>query len=173
MPLERFGSNPFLKLSGIGIALASAYDHTNKHLQAYEVYHETLSQFLDPSTPGDSATAKLRQGLNTAERLRAVAIAYKLSEMAHEQRIDKGEEQWLKWSVKTLRNDVLGMGLEPGVSETEVNLGNVMKSKELREELKKGLSLANWMPPMWRLTANVARPFEALGKLYAREGKFE
>lgn len=87
--------------------------------------------------------------------------------------MDGGEEKWLHWCVKTLKEDVLGMGLEPGVHEGEVSVGNVLKSKDLREELRKGIELASWMPPMWRLTTDVAKPFEALAKYYSREGKYE
>ncbi|KAJ3496097.1 hypothetical protein NMY22_g19855 [Coprinellus aureogranulatus] len=158
----------------MGIALASTYDQAGKHLQAFEVYYETLNQFLDPSSSADFAfEAKLRLGLSTAERLRAVAIGYKLSEMAHDHHMDGGEEKWLKWCTNTLKNDVFGVGLEPGAGGGEVSLGDTLKNREFREKLKKGLEMANWMPPMWRLTADLAKPFEALAKFYARDGRFD
>lgn len=112
------------------------------------------------------------QGLSSADKMRAVALAYKLGELAHALGRPRAEEErWLVWSVEAILRTVLdtppvgavevvrtvGTGAEGGVggAEARPNL------KVLVEQL--GL-------PLWAMRHDLAAPFEALGTFYAEEG---
>ena len=81
LPLERFGADPYLKLSGIAIALAGVLEEFAKPQEAYEVYTASLAQL------------RAAKGLSGKERLRCVALAYKLGEMAETYSQPQEEEE--------------------------------------------------------------------------------
>ena len=73
LPISAFSSDPYLKLSGIAIALAEVLEASDRPSEAYETYSTALAQLR-----ASQATKKL----SGKERMRAVALAHKLGEMA-------------------------------------------------------------------------------------------
>ncbi|KAF6764148.1 hypothetical protein DFP72DRAFT_415123 [Ephemerocybe angulata] len=166
LPVEKFGEYPFLKLSGIAIALAGAYDASGNTELAYEIYQEALSQLQDFTTPGaessDASSRSLRGDLSTAERVRAVAISAKLGELARKlHKPPMEEEKWLAYSVETVLRDIMGVE----------SVKNEVTAKDRdSDEIAKDVTEAMKLPPLWALRHDLAAPFEALGSFYARNG---
>ncbi|KAF6764144.1 hypothetical protein DFP72DRAFT_870869 [Ephemerocybe angulata] len=156
MPIDKFGYHPYLKVSGIAIALAGVLEADGKAENAYHIYQEALQVLQVEGS--DSPTARIRSGLSPPERMRAVAIAYKLGELAHALGKPKEEEEkWLVYSVESVLKDVMGSSeadFEPKEGAAQL--------KELMETLR---------TPRWAVKHDIAAPFEALGAFYSREGK--
>lgn len=156
MPIDKFGYHPYLKLSGIAIALAGVLEADGKAENAYHIYQEALQVLQVEGS--DSPTARIRSGLSPQERMRAVAIAYKLGELAHALGKPKEEEEkWLVYSVESVLKDVMGSSeadFEPKEGAAQL--------KEMMETLR---------TPRWAVKHDIAAPFEALGAFYSREGK--
>ncbi|KAJ2919874.1 hypothetical protein MD484_g568, partial [Candolleomyces efflorescens] len=159
LPLEKFGSQPFLKTTGIGIALAGVYENNGKLAKAYQILEQCLNllqQGLDP-------TSNLRTDLSPEERMRAVSIAYKLGELAQTLNKPKDEEEkWLVYSVETVLKDVMQAPLVAQAVVTD----DAKKSQEVARGIVDELKL-----PSWVLKHDLAAPFEALGSFYSRTGK--
>lgn len=159
MPVYKFGKEPLLKLTGIAVALAGVYDADGKPEQAYQIYEEAMSHLSTSSD--DPTSANLRPDLTPAERVRAVAISFKLGELAKKLgKPESEEEKWLVYSVEAALRDVMGM---------EPVMGVVVKKDN--QEVAKGVVQAMKLPPMWALRHDLAIPFEGLGNFYARTGK--
>ncbi|RXW13771.1 hypothetical protein EST38_g12084 [Candolleomyces aberdarensis] len=158
LPLEKFGSQPFLKTTGIGIALAGVYENNGKLEQAYQILEQSLNLLQE----GTNAASNLRRDLSPEERMRAVSIAYKLGELAQTLNKPKEEEEnWLVFSVET----VLNVMKAPVVAEV-VLTDQDMKSQEVARGIVEELKL-----PSWVLKHDLAAPFEALGSFYSSTGK--
>ncbi|KAJ2925252.1 hypothetical protein H1R20_g11828, partial [Candolleomyces eurysporus] len=159
LPLEKFGSQPFLKTTGIGIALAGVYENNGKSEQAYQI----LKQSLDLLQDGIHTASNLRRDLSPEERMRAVSIAYKLGELAQTLNKPKEEEEkWLVYSVETVLKDVMKAPVAAEVVVTDKD----MKRQEIARGIVEELKL-----PSWVLKHDLAAPFEALGSFYSRTGK--
>ncbi|EAU88214.2 hypothetical protein CC1G_03886 [Coprinopsis cinerea okayama7 len=182
LPLSKFGKEPYLKTTGIAIALAGVYEEDGSLSKAYGVYKEALGSLqtvgvqssssasdsytsVDSSTSKESsttpdATAPLLPNLTPKERMRAVAISYKLAELAEKMHLSKDEEEkWLVYSVETILKDVMGKGNV--VEELAVSDGK-SETRVMMEELNL---------PGWVMKHDLAAPFEALGTFYAGQGK--
>ncbi|KIM39870.1 hypothetical protein M413DRAFT_186178 [Hebeloma cylindrosporum] len=175
MPLDSFGDEPLFKITGIGIALAAIYEQENKPERAYQIYEDALWQLrsarlnLPPSTPDKRPDLGIEtfKVLSSAEKMRSVALAYKLGEMAHKlQKAPEEEEKWLVWSVEAILRTVLDA---PPVAAAEVvqrvNPGTANQGPNITV-LVEQLGL-----PAWTIEHDLAAPFEALGSFYAKVGK--
>lgn len=160
MKLEEFGLQPYMKTTGIAITLAAVLEADGKHEQAYQVYQEALSQLQEGA--GDSAS-RLRTGLSAPERMRGVALAYRLGELAEQlHKPAEEEEKWLVHSVETTLRDIMHASPKKDVSiERETPEGRV-EASGIVEHLKL---------PMWATSHDLAAPFEALGSFYSKTGK--
>ncbi|KAL1695662.1 hypothetical protein GGG16DRAFT_108848 [Schizophyllum commune] len=144
LPLEAFADDPHLKLTGIPIALSDVLEQEGKVDAAYEVISEAYVSLQEPAAHG---------ALSGPERIRAVALAHKLGELAEAlKRPLEEQEKWLTDAVTVLLKTVL-----PG-----------KKDDEAREE---PASLAQLELPRWVRKDDVGAPLEALGAFYARTGK--
>ncbi|KAI0631240.1 hypothetical protein C8Q77DRAFT_1061954 [Trametes polyzona] len=153
LPLTAFSTQPHLKLSGIAVALAEAYEGTNRPQEAYDIYRTALVQL------------QAAKDLTGQERMRAVAIAHKLGEMAEVyQQGPEEAERWLTYAVEeALRvvkdESATAKGKKPtGTDEPEGEVGTMLAELDL---------------PWWVRKIDVAAPLEALGRFYAQEGKNE
>lgn len=132
------------------MVLAEALEGTNRPQEAYDIYSAALLQL------------RAAKELTGRERMRAVAIAHKLGEMAEiYQQGPEEAEPWLTFAVEeTLRvvkeESDAKKGKGAGVPEGEV-----------------GSMLAELDLPQWVQKTDVVAPLEALGRFYAREGKNE
>ncbi|KAI8972857.1 hypothetical protein BD414DRAFT_499603 [Trametes punicea] len=148
LPLSAFSSEPHLKLSGIAVVLAEALEATNRPQEAYEIYSTALAQL------------QAAKDLSGRERMRAVAIAHKLGEMADiYQQGPEEEEQWLTYAVEEVLR----------VVKDETTKGKTKSAEEPEGEV--GVMLAELDLPWWIRKVDVAAPLEALGRFYAHEGK--
>lgn len=156
MSTDAFGHHPYLKITGVGIALAAVYEADLKIEQAYQVYQQCLQQLQADS----SATSRIRSSLSPAERMRAVAISFKLGELAELLKKPREEEEkWLTYSVETVLKDVMS------VAEVVVNGQDSAHTEEMKTMVET-LKL-----PKWASKHDLAAPFEALGSFYSDEGK--
>ncbi|KAI0828665.1 hypothetical protein BC628DRAFT_1316098 [Trametes gibbosa] len=152
LPLSAFNYEPHLKLSGIAVSLAEAFEGTNRPQEAYDIYKTILLQL------------QAAKGLSNQERMRAIAIAHKLGEMAEVYQQDPEEaEQWLTYAVEEVlrvikEESAATKGKAPSAQEPEGDVGAMLAELDL---------------PWWVRKIDVAAPLEALGRFYAREGKDE
>ncbi|KAH9852253.1 hypothetical protein C2E23DRAFT_826531 [Lenzites betulinus] len=152
LPLSAFSSEPHLKLSGIAVSLAEAFEGTNRPQEAYDIYKTVLLQL------------QATKDLSGRERMRAVSIAHKLGEMAEVYQQDPEEaEQWLTYAVEEVLRVVK--------DESSAGKGKVVSAEEPDGEV--GSMLAELDLPWWVRKIDVAAPLEVLGRFYAREGKDE
>jgi hypothetical protein len=171
MPIDAFGEDPVLKVSGIGIALAGIFEEGGDRERAYKAYEDTLwylrTAYLDVANkPKDKVPdlgMETLKVLNAPEKMRAVAVAYKLGELA--EALDKPyeeQEKWLVWSVEAILRTVLGappLASADTVQTATPGGAQGPNVKVLVEQL--GL-------PLWTLSHDLAAPFEALGSFYAK-----
>lgn len=158
LPLEKFAPSPHLKLSGIAIALAAALEEAERPEPAYEVYSDALSRLR---------AANAASPLSGPERLRAVALASKLGEMAETYQLPVAEEErWLTYAVEELLRLI----------RDETAKGQIVVEGDLEARARKDetpLMLAELEMPPWVTKTDVGAPLEALGRFYAREGNVE
>ena len=157
LPLSVFSPAPHLKLSGLAIALASVIEDDDRPQPAYEVYVDALARIQSAKEP-----------LTGRERLRAVALASKLGEMAETYQLPVAEEErWLTWAVEELLHIVRDEGgnRKLAVESTE--------GKEGQEGQEEPLMLAELDLPPWVTKTDLGAPLEALGRFYSREGNVE
>ncbi|KAI0760396.1 hypothetical protein C8Q74DRAFT_224617 [Fomes fomentarius] len=154
LPLSAFSSEPHLKLSGIAIVLAEVLESANRPGEAYETYSTTLAQLR-------AAQSKL----SGRERMRAVALAYKLGEMAEVyQRGPEEAEHFLTFAVEEVLRIIKDEASASSISG---------RGKEKEEDGEAGAMLAELELPWWVRKVDVAAPLEALARFYASEGKPE
>ena len=152
--MAAFKSEPHLKLSGIAITLAEVLEASQNPNEAYETYSTALAQLR---------AAQTHNSLSGRERMRAVALAHKLGEMAEVYQHGPEEaEHFLTFAVEEALRVVKDEGPNSG------------KGKEREtEEGEVGTMLAELELPWWVRKVDVAAPLEALGRFYAQEGKPE
>ena len=115
-----------------------------------------------------TVAANAASPLSGPERLRAVALASKLGEMAETYQLPVAEEErWLTYAVEELLRLIR--------DETARGQPGIVVEGEGSEERKDGtpLMLAELEMPPWVTKTDVGAPLEALGRFYAREGNVE
>ncbi|KAH9833252.1 uncharacterized protein C8Q71DRAFT_875786 [Rhodofomes roseus] len=155
LPFETFSPSAHLKLSGIAIALASTLEAAERPEPAYEVYSDALSRLR---------AANAAAPLSGPERMRAVALASKLGEMAETYQLPVAEEErWLTYAVEELLR----------VVRDEAGKGKIVVEGEKQERDVMPIMLVELELPPWVTKTDVGAPLEALGRFYAREGNVE
>ncbi|UZJ52655.1 hypothetical protein CBS101457_001975 [Exobasidium rhododendri] len=159
MSLEKLGKMPLLKVSGISIALGSLLEEQGKLKEAYQIYSESL-QYME------------EKGKTPEERIRAVALAQRCGDLAAIKEVSEAllpetipahveasslAEHHLRWSVEEL--------LRLAVSEKD--------RMEALSNPESGLVLADLELPPWIEGATLGASLEALGQLYASQGRSE
>lgn len=123
-----------------------------------------IAQKVKDADPGTETV----QVLAPAERMRAIAVAYKLGELAHTLGRPEEEEKWLVWSVEALLRTVLHAIPVSKVEGTGVSEPPQPHDGHTDKVIVEVLGL-----PVWSTGHNIAAPFEALASFYARQGKAE
>ncbi|KAL0581357.1 hypothetical protein V5O48_000733 [Marasmius crinis-equi] len=143
LPISSLGTLPYLKLTGIAVSLADVLDVANKPEAAYDICAEALAILRRDDVKGT---------LEGPERLRGVALASKLGELAEQLGKPREEEEmWKVWAVE----EVL----------------RVVKAEAKDEETTMDLPM---MPlPSWIRKADVGSPLEELGAFYAKSRRLE
>lgn len=150
LPLDAWGKEPYLRITGISIALAEAQEEKELPAQAYETYKGALEML-------EKAEARL----SGEERLRGVALALKLGELAETySQPEAEEERWLTLGV----NWVLKIASSQGQSQVQA------KEKAAGAP---SVDVADLNLPGWITVSDVSAPLHALGAFYSRTGKLE
>ncbi|KAM6503461.1 hypothetical protein JOM56_000404 [Amanita muscaria] len=147
---SELGPQPYLKTTGIAIALGSMLESTGHSDKAYDVYAGALSHIQE---------AGEKTSLSNEEHLRGIKLACKLAEMSNALDRNKEEEKWLTWAIQVILTSMLP-NKSAAVHHTDV-------SQNVRGD-DHTLSL-----PTWVSNTDLAAPFEALGSLYARTNRNE
>ena len=126
-------------------------EENHKSQEAYETYTSTLTEL------GEA------RGLSGKERLRAVAIAHKLGEMAETyQQPAVEEERWLVYAVegllRILRDEHVNTQLAVPTHDADKEHQTIITELEL---------------PKWVEKTDIVAPLQALGAFYNRTGKQE
>ena len=170
LPISTFSPEPYLKLSGIAITLATVLEADGLPREAWDIYIQALSLPRTTNTsaadlPKNTGYASLlpeEASLSPQETLRQVSIAHKLGEMAQVYGFgEEEEEKWLTWSVERLLRVIQDKNVD--VESTADG-----KRGERQETLLADLDL-----PGWVTKTNLGAPLEALGAFYARKGNVE
>ncbi|KAF5381342.1 hypothetical protein D9615_008361 [Tricholomella constricta] len=160
LPIELFKKEPYLKTSGIAVLLASVLEAEGKPEKAYDVYLDALTRLQQVGTKD--------QLLSGPEKLRAIAISYKLAEMAGDLERPEEEERHLVWAVEAILRSVLRMGEQTmqleHVSEADTAVPSDTDTRTMISELTL---------PDWATKTDVAAPLEALGAVYAQAGRLD
>ncbi|KAI0252470.1 hypothetical protein BJV78DRAFT_1281594 [Lactifluus subvellereus] len=145
LPPDRFAPSPYLKLSGIAIALGEVLEEDKQPKKAYEIYLAALEHLQGHWS-----------SLTHEEKLRAISIGQKLGEVADTYQLgEEEEERWLTWSVE----EVLKLAKD---------VGSVKSGRNTEESY---LALADLELPKWVSVTDIGAPLETLGAFYARTGK--
>ncbi|KAG2139528.1 hypothetical protein BD769DRAFT_1350790 [Suillus cothurnatus] len=150
LPYQTFAPDPYLKLSGIA-SLLSEVASDRRSREALQITWD-----LGAGTPGWSSYT-----LSNEERLRRVALAYKLGQLASERDLEE-EEKWLIWAVEEVLR-LSGLGMLNANSDTKTKAQENSGSSALED-----LELPSWMSK-----TDLGAPLEALGALYAKKGRIE
>ncbi|KDN39546.1 hypothetical protein K437DRAFT_270271 [Tilletiaria anomala UBC 951] len=191
LPPQALGSERLLKISGLSIALGSLLEAEHEYTAAYQVYAESLDEVLGQGSFGSAQAAThpagfnsdsdSSRGLSPQERLRTVALAQKLGDLASSGMITDGlstvtqsagpsaaaatmddlVEQHYVWSVEELlrlvMNDEQRRKAIADAASADATGGGVMLSE---------LGLPEWISP-----SDLGGSLEALAGFYTRKGK--
>ncbi|KAG1736112.1 uncharacterized protein EDB91DRAFT_537334 [Suillus paluster] len=171
LPYQTFAPDPYLKLSGIA-SLLSEVSSDRRSREALRIAWELgagPSEQTHPSPDAEKTPSPVAEGapgwssytLSDEERLRRVALAYKLGQLSSERDVDE-EEKWLIWAVEEVLR-LSGLGTKNADSDTNTKAHSNSGSSAL-EELD---------PPAWMSKTDLGAPLEALGALYAKKGRIE
>ncbi|KAH7905328.1 hypothetical protein BJ138DRAFT_1164970 [Hygrophoropsis aurantiaca] len=185
LPPSKLAPDPYLKLSGIAALLTEvvtdkrraeyALEHVTGHgaptlVSISETGLATNAATIDPSQTSKATNSAADPAapvesewvtyiLTPQERLRRVAIACKVAELAHDREDSAHEEKWLVRAVEeSLR--LIGLGEKKKAASESPNA----QAEEVLVELEL---------PAWMGKADLGAPMEALGALYARKGNVE
>ncbi|KAG6873661.1 hypothetical protein C0995_012595 [Termitomyces sp. Mi166 len=163
LPIEVFKDEPYLKTSGIAVLLASVLSADGKRERAYDIYLESLEQLQQ---------AGLEQELSGPEKLRAIAISYKLGEMAAELQRREDEERHLVWAVEAVLKSVFRLGEQSEGSEHAEHVNHVFETARSQpRDPDTRTMLSELSLPEWATKTDIASPLEALGAFYAEAGR--
>lgn len=166
MPLELFKSQPHLKTSGIALCLAGVLESNNQLEEAYAIYLESLTWLQDVGT---------KEKLSGPEKLRAVAISYRLGELAATLQNPADEERHLVWAVEAILKSVMDDQQNgPGGAEkpTPTPTAQLASGGQIGDSDTQTM-ITELDLPSWATKTDIAAPFEALGAFYAQAGKLE
>ncbi|KAF8633504.1 hypothetical protein AX15_001416 [Amanita polypyramis BW_CC] len=156
LPPVELAPQSYLKTTGIAIALGSMLESIGRLDQAYDVYSDALSHLQEAGS---------KTPLSIDEQMRGVTLSCKLAEMANIlARGSTEEEKWLVWAVEVILKNVMVSDPARIRRGEEGDAGPQVKPSEESESL--GL-------PDWVSGTDLAAPFEALGTLYARAGRYD
>ncbi|KLO19404.1 hypothetical protein SCHPADRAFT_865317 [Schizopora paradoxa] len=171
LPNEALAPEPYMKTSGVAIALAEVLEADNRPLEAYAIYEEALqlarpSLKVDPSSTdkpeAPETKAQTPAVLNLRERKCTVAIALKLGEIAEQHDLPAAdEEKWLSYAV----SEVMRI-----LQEDHTNAGSPAPKAKDNEDNIMDLPLPGWVSLS---KTEMATPMERLASFYRRQGKYE
>lgn len=157
-------SQPHLKTSGIAVCLAGVLESNNKLEEAYAVYLESLTWLQDVGT---------KERLSGPEKLRAVAISYRLGELAAILQNPEDEERHLVWAVEAILKSVMDDQQNGGAGKpTPAPTAQLASSGQVGDSDTQSM-ITELELPSWAAKTDIAAPFEALGAFYAQAGKLE
>ncbi|KAF9239805.1 hypothetical protein BU15DRAFT_46251 [Melanogaster broomeanus] len=156
------GPDPYLKLSGIAAVLTEVAPE-RRAKEALQSVWDIGGATESPTSSGDeheAAPADNNQSwgtytLTNEERLRRVAVAYKLAELSTEQSEEEGK--WLVWAVQ----EVLRL----------VGRRRARAVLDGPNAVSQTIMLAELELPSWMRKVDLGAPLEALGTFYAKQGK--
>ncbi|VDB91372.1 unnamed protein product [Peniophora sp. CBMAI 1063] len=149
LPVTELGDQPYLKISGVAIALGEVLELANQPEGALESYSEALDLMR-----------KHKEELTGPERLRTVALAHKLGALAQALgRPNAEEEQWRVFAVE----EALRLA-----KDTTARPSHATESSEAALVVLAELDL-----PRWLHNDDVGAPIEALGEFYGRTGRLD
>ncbi|KAG6876858.1 hypothetical protein C0992_011531 [Termitomyces sp. T32_za158] len=164
LPIEVFKDEPYLKTSGIAVLLASVLEADGNHEKAYDIFLESLEQLQQ---------AGIEQELSGPEKLRAIAISYKLGEMAATLQRREDEERHLVWAVEAILKSVFRLGDQPeGSKQADMN-GVLETARSQPRDPDTRTMLSELSLPTWATKTDIASPLEALGAFYAEAGRVD
>lgn len=189
MPIEAFKSQPYLKTSGIAICLAEALEQDHKDEGAYQIYADALNQFVRYDAEANARGAASKQDTSAAaatgrndpvsghEKLRAIAIAYKLGEEAGRLHKPKEvQEQWLTWAVEEILRSIpmkkVSSAAEFKFDDVDSGVKSQAEHRQHNDDESRGTIIELGLP-VWARALDIAAPLEALGTYYARLGNLE
>jgi hypothetical protein len=176
LPMETFGSEPYLKLSGISVVLAEVLEANNKPREAYEVLLESLQTIRDATVRSrkQASTPDAAGSPTPRERMRAVALASKLGSMAETYQLPSAEEErFLVFAVQEMLRVVREVQATVGVSSL-FNFFNTAESPSGSKGTEdEKLVLSDLQLPRWVTKVDVGAPIEALGTFYSKTGRLE
>ncbi|OJA11845.1 hypothetical protein AZE42_04058 [Rhizopogon vesiculosus] len=172
LPYQTLAPDPYLKISGIA-SLLSEVAPDRRTIDALKTAWELGAGPSNPSppstdsekTPSPAVTEEAPEPgwssytLSDEERLRRVALAYKLGQLASERDVDE-EEKWLIWAVEEVLR-LSGLGKKKTDSDTNAK---ARSGSSALDELEL---------PTWMSKADLGAPLEALGALYAKKDRIE
>ncbi|KAG6808830.1 hypothetical protein H0H92_002744 [Tricholoma furcatifolium] len=159
LPIDVFKTEPYLKTSGIAVLLASVLESAGKDEEAYNVYLDTLAHLQQ---------AGIDDELSGPEKLRAIAISYKLGEMASEMQKREDEERHLVWAVEAILKSIFRLG------EREENTNHIPETvSSLPHDPNTRTMISELSLPEWATKTDIAAPLEALGAFYAEAGRVD
>ncbi|KIK43573.1 hypothetical protein CY34DRAFT_789955 [Suillus luteus UH-Slu-Lm8-n1] len=160
LPYQTLAPDPYLKLSGIASLLSEvALDRRSR--EALQIAWEIGAGPSEQHSPLPDTSGWSSYTLSNEERLRRVALAYKLGQLASERDLDE-EEKWLLWAVEEVLR-LSGLGMTNASSDTNTRMHENSGSSALDD-----LELPSWMSK-----TDLGAPLEALGALYAKKGRIE
>jgi len=190
-----------LKTSGIAIAWGAMLEGEGEWVEAYAVYADALDEILlrgnyDPallaseskSSASSSSTtsASYADVRSPAERMRAVAIAQRLGDLAlrpevRDHLVNSGEwerdpaEVHLSWSVEELLRLVVPRDgtRKPLVQALRRGSDGAGASPAQENEEEGGIRLADLHLPPWVTATDLGASLEALGAFYATRGQID
>lgn len=171
LPYQTFAPDPYLKLSGVA-SLLSEVASDRRSREALQIVWELgagPSEQHSPLPDAEKTSSAVVEGapgwssytLSNEERLRRVALAYKLGQLASERDVDE-EEKWLIWAVEEVMR-LSGLGM--------TNPNSHMNTKA--QENSGSGALEDLELPSWMSKTDLGAPLEALGALYAKKGRIE
>lgn len=149
LPVAELGEQPYLKISGVAIALGEILELANQPEGALESYSDALELMR-----------KHKDDLTGPERLRTVALAHKLGALAQALgRPSAEEEQWRVFAVEEALRLAKDTTARPSHGSESVDAALVV--------------LAELDLPRWLHDDDIGAPIEALDEFYGRTGRLE
>ncbi|KAG6865258.1 hypothetical protein C0991_004074 [Blastosporella zonata] len=162
LPIEVFKEEPHLKTSGIAVLFASVLEENGKPEKAYDTYLESLTKLQQAGAEGE---------LSGPEKLRAIAISYKLGEMAAEMQRSEEEERHLVWAVEAILKSIFRLGEQADHEPAPDHVPEIVSSLPRDPSTRRMISELSL--PEWATKTDVAAPLEALGAYYAQAGRVD